>query len=89
MLTATVRVDLTLDEDRSDLDRADRCALQYLPQVPDGARLVVVVGDRHLLMPSAVSWLSEHSRRLHIEIDASSPHAARRWYDAIKSGRCE
>ena len=87
MLTATVTVNL--DHDQQDVDYADRRVLQYLPQVPDGARLVVNVGERTLLMPSAVAWLSEHARRLHIEISAANPHAARRWYDAVKSGRCE
>lgn len=86
MLSATVTVELS---DHEDQDYADRRALQYLSQVPDGARLVVIVGRRELLMPSAVAWLSEHSRRLHVEISASTPHAARRWYDAIRSGRCE
>lgn len=87
MLSATVTV--ALDYDHEDLDYADRRALQYLPQVPDGARLIVVVGRREMLMPSAVAWLGEHSRRLHIEIAATTPHAARRWYDAIKTGVIE
>lgn len=90
VLSATVTVSLDHPEDANgmgyDVDLADRRALQYLPQMPDGARLVVVVGGRDLLMPSAVAWLSDHARRLHIEISASDPHAARRWYDAIKSG---
>jgi hypothetical protein len=90
VLTATVKVNLDHagDELTFDLDRADRAALQYLGQIPDAAHLVVVVGKRELLMPSAVRWLAEHSRRLHVEISASTPHAARRWYDAIKSGEC-
>lgn len=85
MLSAMVTV--TLDQEADDLDRADREALQCLAQVPDGARLVVNVGDRELLMPSAVSWLSAQACRLNVEISASTPSAARRWYDAIKSGR--
>ena len=85
MLTATVTVELAEHEDQ---DWSDRRALQYLPQVPDGAHLIVVVGRRELLMPSAVAWLSEHARRLHVEISATTPHAARRWYEAIKSGEC-
>lgn len=82
MLTATVTVNL----DHNPEDRQDRRALQYLAQVPDGAHLVVIVGDRYLLTYDAVTWLAEHARRLHIEIAASTPHAARRWYDAIKAG---
>jgi hypothetical protein len=85
MLSATVTVNL--DHEPEDLDRADRAALQYLAQVPDGARLVVIVGSRELLMPSAIGWLNSHAHRLNVEISASTPHAARRWYDAIKSGR--
>jgi hypothetical protein len=88
VLTATVT--LSLDHEAApDLDLADRRALQYLAQVPDGAHLIVVVGSRALLMPSSVTWLSAHARRLHVEVHASSPHAARRWYDAIKCGGIE
>ena len=87
MLTATVTVELA--EHEEDQDWSDRRALQYLPQVPDGARLIVIVGKRELLMPSAVAWLSEHARRLHVEISATTPGAARRWYEAIKVGGLE
>lgn len=87
MLTATVTVNLDHNEDDSyDLDRTDRRALQSLDDVPDGARLTVIVGDRYFLTHSAVLWLSQHARRLHVEICAATPHAARRWYDAIKTG---
>lgn len=91
MLSATVTLDLTRPNgcDSFDLDRLDRHSLQCLPEVPDGARLIVKVGDRELLFHSAIAWLSQHSRRLHIEIAASTPKAARRWYDAIKSGEVD
>lgn len=82
MLSATVTVQLSADGD----DHSDRVVLQDLPQIPDGARLVVRVGDRQMLSHSAVSWLAEHARRLSIEIDAVTPQAARRWYTAIKNG---
>lgn len=85
VLTATVTVDLSL-EHPDDFDHADRQALMHLPDVPDGARLVVKVGSRTLLSPSAVAWLSVHARRLVIDINASTPHAARRWYEAVRSG---
>jgi hypothetical protein len=88
MLTATVTVNLD-HEDADDLDYADRRALQYLAQVPDGARLIVVVGRRELLMPSSVGWLSGQARRLHVEISATTPGAARRWMDALKTGEVE
>jgi hypothetical protein len=87
MLTATVTVNLAHDEaDAYDLDRSDRQALQHLAQVPDGAHLVVSVGNRSFLTCSAVAWLSRHVERLDVEIEAADPWAARRWYDAIRSG---
>ena len=89
MLTATVTVNLNHESANPidlDLDRRDRHALQYLPDVPDGAHLIVVVGGRTCLTHSAVTWLVPHTDRLDVEIDASDPWAARRWYDAIKSG---
>lgn len=88
MLTATVSVDLDLVEPGywQDVDKEDRRALMTIDDIPDGARLIVNVGDRDLLMPSAPKILCEHSDRLNIEIAASSPQSARRWYDAIKAG---
>lgn len=88
MVTAVVTVSLD-HEGAEDLDHADRRALQHLPQVPDGARVVVLVGRREVLMHSAVAWLSRHAARLQIEVSASTPRAARRWYDAITSGAIE
>lgn len=90
MLTATVTVSLDHLEPGyyQDVDRDDRYALQHLPWLPDGAHVVVLVGERQLLSPSAVQWLHDHVDRLHIEISAASLEAARRWYDAIKRGRC-
>ncbi len=73
MLTATVTVNLDHKGDSAhDLDRADRCALQHVTQVPDGAHVVVVVGDRRtFLTRSAVAWLAPHVDRLDVEIDAA------------------
>lgn len=82
MLAATVTVSLDHEPD----DYLDRRALAEISQIPDGAHLVVVVGSRHFLTHSSVGWLSEHARRLHVEISAHNPQAARRWYDAIKTG---
>lgn len=90
MLTATVTVSLDHKRDITDItfdhEYADRRALQYLEQVPDLAHLVVVVGTRTFLGYSAVLLLSTHVDRLDVEIDAADPWAARRWYDAIKTG---
>ena len=66
MLTATVTVSLDHEPD----DYLDRRALAEISQIPDGAHLVVVVGSRHFLTHSSVGWLSEHARRLHVEISA-------------------
>jgi hypothetical protein len=85
MITATVTVDLSFEES-GDYDHRDRVALRHLEALPNGARLVVKVGDRTLLSPSAVAWLAQHARRLVIDINASSPQAVRRWHDAISTG---
>lgn len=88
MLSAVVSINLDHCEPgyHQDVDRDDRRVLEMLGRVPDGARLVVVVGGRKVLTYSAVAWLHTHVDRLHIELSASSPEGARRWYDAITSG---
>lgn len=87
MLTATVTVDLDYPEPDGmwrDLDRDDRHALADLDGVPDGARLIVNVGRRDLVMPSARLALRAASVRLDVEIVAASPFTARKWLDAIR-----
>lgn len=86
MLTVTVTVDLRAEHPEHGYDHADRHALHRLADLPNGARLVVTVGDRTLLTTAAVTWLFQHSRRLVVDINAASPHVARRWYDAISTG---
>lgn len=85
MLTATVTVDLNHHESGyfQDLDRDDRHVLQFIDQMPDGARLIVNVGERALVLSSACLTLRHASARLHVEIVAANPHVARRWRDAI------
>ena len=94
ILPQTVRVSatvtLTLDHQTpgywQELDREDRWALDSLSRIPDGARLIVEVKARELLTDSAVAWLRDHAHRLNIEVAASTPEAARRWYDGIVHG---
>ncbi len=86
MLTATVTVDLDHHEPGywQDLDRDDRHALQHIDRVPDGARLLVNVGRREIVLDSARLALRAAAIRLDVEIVAASPWVARKWLDAIR-----
>jgi hypothetical protein len=78
MLSGSVVYDLTdLPRDRM------RNRLSSLPEVPNGARVVVMVGAL-APEPTAVRVLAEHESRLLLDVQGM-PSSVRRWLDAVRS----
>ena len=84
MISGTVYVDLSACDYSTQLQRTDRHLLDVLTRVPDGARVVVDIGNRTHVTQDAAVWLHEHDHRLSIEIRGSVPEAVA---DFIRAGR--
>lgn len=82
MVTGSVVLDLTTAK-----RDAMRHRLSTLPEVPDGARLVVQVGAS-APEPEAVRLLAEHEKRLLIDLHGSA-FAVRRWVAAVRAGSAD
>lgn len=80
MVTGTVHVDLS----RVEPDDAHRLLFD-LDDVPDGARLVLVVGNGHMILPRTLELLVPHVHRLTVDVWGTSG-AVRRWRAALVSG---
>jgi len=80
VITGTVRVDLTdvpQDRQKHRVDGGFR-------GVPDGARVVLVVGAL-TVGAEALRFLLEHTERLHIDVHGET-FAVRRWVEALRTG---
>jgi hypothetical protein len=86
LVTACVRIDLSVEH--SD-DHHDRHELFALDDVPDGARVVVWVGHRTWLWDSTALLLHRQAKRLLIELQGSPRANIRRWLDAVRTGQIE
>jgi hypothetical protein len=86
MITGCVRINLSQDDYSSQLQRTDRHLLDVLHRVPDGARVVVDIGDRKFVTQDAAAWLHEHDHRLSIEIHGTNPEAVAAFIHAGRSG---
>lgn len=64
-----------------------RHRLSTLPEVPDGARVVVEVGAT-APEPEAVRLLVEHEQRLLLDVHGTV-YAVRRWTAALKAGSAD
>ena len=79
-MTVTGTVYLDLREVAPDRQRR---RVAVLAAVPDGARVVVVVGPL-AVQPDAVWLLRGQSHRLHLDIHGEE-YAVRRWLDALRT----
>lgn len=86
MITGTVVIDLSACDYSSQMQRTDRHLLDVLNQVPDGARVIVNIGNRRHVTQDAAVWLHEHDHRLDIEIRGSSPDAVAAFIRAGRAG---
>lgn len=86
MLTGSVGITLPAAGDQLTVTAAIRRKLGALHTIPDGAALVVVVGDR-LPSAEAVRLLSPHVHRLHITVQSEDPRAVRAWLDGLSHGK--
>jgi len=76
-LVGTVRLDLTdVKPERM------RNRLACLPEIPTGARVVIVVGPLKV-EPEAARLIALHERRLMIDVEGM-PAAVRRWLTAVR-----
>lgn len=73
MITGTVRLDLSRDS-----HEADRKALTAMYGVPEGSRVILVVGSRDFANPQTVRHLSEYLPTLHLDVHGS-PAAVAAW----------
>lgn len=79
-VTGTVRIDLTkVEPDRM------RHAVYGLHQVPDGARVVLIVDGLYVEW-SVARWMHEHVGRLTFDVQASDPLVVRRWMHVLDTG---
>lgn len=87
MVTGSLLLDLSTAPKALTDEGRDRRTLAALEYVPDGARVVVNIGDRRWPSPDAAIWLHHHADRLHLEIQGS-PHAdVRAWVHAVRVGQ--
>lgn len=87
MISGTVIVDLSqVDVAAARLQRTDRYLLDVLSRVPNGARVIVDIGDRKHVSQDAAVWLNEHDHRLDIEIRGTDPDAVARFVRAGRAG---
>jgi hypothetical protein len=86
VITGAVHIDLTAADYSSQLARTDRHLLDVLNRVPDGARVVVDIGNRKFVTQDAAAWLHEHDHRLSIEIHGTHPEAVAAFIHAGRTG---
>lgn len=87
MITGSIYV--SLPERRDDWmwqGNADRRALRVLDECPDGAVVIVDIGDRDFVTDDAARWLHQHDHRLQIDIRGSRPAAVARFVTAARAG---
>lgn len=87
MITGSIYVKLPeLRDDWPNQGGADRRALSVLRQCPDGADVIVDIGDRDYVSQDAAIWLYEHDHRLRIDIRGSKPRAVQEFVGAARAG---
>lgn len=85
MITGSVYVALP-ELEHGDQPHADRWALCVLDQCPDGASVVVDIGDRQYVTRDAAHWLKKNDHRLQIDIRGTKPEAVLRFVLAAREG---
>lgn len=87
MITGSIYVPLPeLKGDWLNQASADRRALQVLDECPDGAVVIVDIGQREFVTEDAARWLHQHDHRLQIDIRGSQPIAVARFITAARAG---
>lgn len=87
MITAALLVDLSREPDVLANEARDRRQLMTVGSAPDGARVIVMIGDRVWYSHDAIRILHEHSARLSIEIIGPDPAVLTAWVNAVGTGR--
>jgi hypothetical protein len=85
-VTGSVTIKLGEVNDAYDQCRLDRCRLDVLERVPDGAAVIVDIGDRQFVSQDAAIWIHRHIERLHIRIDGTDPASVRSFVSAAQGG---
>jgi hypothetical protein len=80
-VTGTVVIDLREAED----DRLLRHYIYDLAGVPDGARAVIVVGDRWIVDYSVADDIRREAERLDVDVQGTA-RAVARWVRVIRTG---
>ncbi len=78
MITATIRIDLSHDSERS-----DRRAIGTMYGAPHGSRVIVLVGARTFTPPWTASQLGQFVPSHHIDVQGD-PAPVRAWVTAIR-----
>lgn len=89
MITGCVVINLAnvdLAADPYSRQNTDRHMLDVLRAVPDGARVVVDIGNRQHVSQDAAVWLHDHDHRLEVEIRGTDPAAVSRFIRAGRAG---
>ena len=87
MISGSIRIDLAGDpDDWLNAGHADRRALEAMRMCPDGARVIVDIGNRWHVTDDAIGWLHEHQQRLDIEIQGADPAAVAKFVRAARAG---
>lgn len=87
MVTGSLLLDLSTAPKAPTDEGRDRRALAALECVPDGARVMVNIGDRRWPSLDAAIWLHHHADRLHLEIQGSLDANVRAWVHAVRAGQ--
>jgi hypothetical protein len=82
----TGRITVLLDVEPDTNWTRDRRQLAVLDRCPDGAEVLVDIGNRQHPTPDAAGWLCKHESRLAITISGSCPEAVSRFIHAARSG---
>lgn len=89
MISGAITIDLSQADFSSQLQRTDRYLLDVLKRAPEGARVIVDIGDRQHVTQDAAAWLHDHDHRLEIEVHGTSPEAVARFIRAGRTGTWE
>lgn len=83
-MTGAVRIDLSVEP--ASAPSRDRKQLSMLEACPDGARVIVDIGQRTYVSQDAAIWIHDHADRLLIEIVGAYPDAVSRFVQAARAG---
>lgn len=88
MITGSVYIALP-ETEHCEQASADRRALDVLRQCPDGAHVIVDLGERVYPSQDAALWLHQHDHRLRIDIRGCDPAVVDRFVRAARAGMWE